>query len=152
MSRMKSRWGALVGAKIALLALIVIVTQLRGMSYTSLRDELRAHGASVREAGLGAQPFLGGVDYRLTVDGAGLDVFEYRIAAGASLDAARISSDGSTISAGIGPVGGGAAAVDFVAPPHWFHSGRVIVLYVGRDTGVLALLRSTLGAQFAGGY
>jgi hypothetical protein len=148
---MISRWKALVGAAVALAAVLAIATQLTAMSYASLRDELRAHGASVREDGPGSQPFLGGADHRLTVDGAGVDVFEYRATAGAGLDAARISPDGATINKGLGPFGGGAAAVDFVAPPHWFHSGRVIVLYVGRDNSVLTLLRATLGAQFAGG-
>ncbi len=148
---MNTRWKALVGAAVALAAVLAIVTQLTAMSYASLRDELRAHGASVRENGLGSQPFLGGTDHRLTVDGASVDVFEYQTTAGASLDAARISPDGSTITKGLGPLGGGAAAVDFIAPPHWFHSGRLIVLYVGRDSGALALLRATLGTQLAGG-
>lgn len=148
---MITRWKALVGAAVALAAVLAIATQLTAMSYASLRDELRAHGASVREDGLGSQPFLGGADHRLTVDSAGIDVFEYRTTAGASLDAARISPDGSTINKEPGPLGGGAAAVDFIAPPHWFHSGRVIALYVGRDSDILALLRATLGAQFAGG-
>ena len=148
---MNRRWWTLIGAVIALVATLTLVTQLAGMSYTNLRDDLRARGASVQENGLGAQPFLAGTDHRLTVDGAGVDVFEYRTTAEASLDAARISSDGSTINRGFGSLGGGAATVDFIAPPHWFHSGRVIALYVGRDSGILALLHAALGDQFAGG-
>lgn len=140
-----------VALAIALVTVVALVDQLGGMSYSVLRDDLRSRGAKVQEQGLGLGPFLNGTDHRLKVNGAGVDVFEYRTTAGASLDAARISTDGSTINAGLGPLGGSAAAVDFIAPPHWFHSGRVIVLYVGRDTGMLALLRATLGAPFAGG-
>jgi hypothetical protein len=40
--------------------------------------------------------------------------------------------------------------VDWVAPPHFFLKGRVLVLYVGSDPAVLAALRAVLGAQVAG--
>ena len=140
-----------VGLALALIGAVALATQLTGMSYAGLRDALRAQGANVQENGLGSQPFLNGADRRLVVNGAGVDVFEYSTTAGASLDAARISRDGSTIGAGFGPLGGSAAMVDFIAPPHWFHAGRVIVLYVGRDSGVLAALTAPLGPPFAGG-
>jgi hypothetical protein len=141
----------LLGAGLALLLIagIVLATQLGATSYADLRDALGAHGASVREDGVGSDPFLGGVDHRLTVNGAGVDVFEYRTTLGASLDAAGISSDGSTISHRFGPFGS-AAVIDYVAPPHWFRSGRVLVRYVGRDESIQALLRGVLGDQFAG--
>jgi hypothetical protein len=143
----------LIGAGGVLVALLVValVTQLTAASYTSVRDALRTHGASVQENGLGSQPFLNGTDHRLTVNGTGIDVFEYRTTLGASLDAGRISRDGSTFSSGFGPLGGQAATVDYVAPPHWFHAGRVLVLYVGQDPSILRLLQAVLGTQFAGG-
>jgi hypothetical protein len=139
------------GAVVAVLMVIALVTQLAAMSYDGLIAALRAHGATVQENGPGSQPFLNGMDHRLMVNGAGIDVFEYRTTLGASLDAARISSDGSTIGGGFGPFGSSAAAVDFIGPPHWFHAGRVLVLYVGQESIVLSLLRTVLGAPFAGG-
>jgi hypothetical protein len=139
------------GAVVIALLVVAFATQLTTASYTSVRDALRAHGATVQENGLGSQPFLNGTDHRLTVNGAGIDVFEYRSTLGASLDARRISSDGSTFSSSFGPLGGQAATVDYLASPHWFHTGRVIVLYVGQDASILGLLQTVLGKQFAGG-
>lgn len=147
---MRRRWWAIIGGALALIVALALAFQLTGMSYSTFRDDLRARGAAVQEQGRGSQPFLNGADHRLTVNGAVVDAFEYSTVVGASLDAARISRDGSTINPGVGPLGGSATIVDFIAPPHWFQSGRIIVLYVGRDNNVLTLLRAALGAQFAG--
>jgi hypothetical protein len=136
---------------VAVLGAIVLATQLSATSYTDVRDALRTQGARVDEDGLGTQPFLGGTDHCLRVNGVGVDVFEYRTTLGASLDAQRISADGSTIGPAFGPFGGAAATIDFVALPHWYHAGRVLALYVGRDDITLALLGSALGAPFAEG-
>lgn len=142
----------LIGAAVVLLVALGVglFTQFSAMSYGGLRDVLHAQGATVQDDGLGAQPFLGGADHRLIVNGAGVDVFEYRTAVGAWLDARNISRDGTTITGGVGPFGRSAASVDFIAPPHWFHAGRMIVLYVGRDASLLALLANPLGPPFAG--
>jgi hypothetical protein len=147
----RRQW-ALLGLILIVVAILVAVAiiQVTATSYATVVAALRAHGASVQEDGLGTQPFLGGTDHRLTVNGAGIDVFEYRTAIGSSIDASHISADGSTISSGLGPVHT-STTVDFIAPPHWFHTGRVIVLYVGRDSEILTLLRSVLGAQLVGG-
>lgn len=151
---MTSRRKVLLGSALVLLLMVVaaiaVVIQVSATSYADVRDTLRGRGAQVQEDGIGTDTFLGGVDHRLTVNAAGVDVFEYRTALGASLDAASISPDGSTISRRFGPFGS-TTIIDYVAPPHWFHVGRVLVRYVGRDDNVLALLRAVLGAQFAGG-
>jgi hypothetical protein len=141
-----------VGVGVGLLILLsaVLYTQLTALSYDGLKSALRAHGAAVQDDGLGSQPFLAGTDRRLRVNGVGVDVFEYRTTFEASYDASRISADGSTFRGGLGPLGGQAAAVEFIAPPHWFRSGRVVVLYVGQQGDLLALLRQVLGPQFVG--
>jgi hypothetical protein len=148
---MRRRWKVLIGTGVALLVLasILLVTQLGATSYTSLQTALRAHGASVQDDGQGSEPFLTGTDHRLIVNGVGIDVFEYPTTFGASLDGSHISSDGATISVHNGPFGS-VTTVDFVAPPHWFRAGRVIVLYVGQSTALLNLLQAVLGPQFAG--
>lgn len=38
----------------------------------------------------------------------------------------------------------------WVAPPHFFQEGRVLVLYAGTDQTVLSILTELLGPQFAG--
>ena len=40
--------------------------------------------------------------------------------------------------------------ISWIAPPHFFRKERVIVLYLGTDAKVLAVLTELLGAQFAG--
>jgi len=56
-------------------------------------------------------------------------------------DAAQVASDGGSI---------GTSMVTWVEPPHFFKSGRVLVLYVGEDKAVIDLLKGPLGEQFAG--
>ena len=56
--------------------------------------------------------------------------------------AATVSPDGSTINGRV---------IDWPATPHFFTSGRVIVLYLGNNTQVLLAISDVMGAQFAGG-
>ncbi len=42
------------------------------------------------------------------------------------------------------------AQINWIAPPHFFHKERIIVIYLGNDTNALALFTQLLGAQFAG--
>ena len=109
--------------------------------YISLVDGLRAAGALVVPEGEVSQPFFAVVGYALRVTDATVQVFEYEDEAAAQAEAGRVSPDGSSI---------GTTAVLWVAPPHFFASGRVLVLYLGDDPGVLDLLQSVLGPQFAG--
>jgi hypothetical protein len=82
-----------------------------------------------------------------------VDVFEYRTTVEASLDAGRVSADGSTISPGVAR-SAGLVQLSTLSRRRIGSTpaaaGRVLVLYVGRDDGVLAPLRTTLGGQFAG--
>ena len=41
--------------------------------------------------------------------------------------------------------------VGWLAPPHFYKAGKVIVIYVGRDSGVMSVLQEAMGSQFAGG-
>jgi len=44
----------------------------------------------------------------------------------------------------------GTAMVTWVASPHFYMSGTLIVLYVGDDAALQTLLEEALGPQFAG--
>ena len=114
----------------------------------SLIDALRSKNVTVDISGTVSQPFLSpqsGTTVRLSggplTTPADAQLSEYGSASAASADAKRISPDG---------FGVGATHVDWVAPPHFFLKGRVMVLYVGSDPAVLSLLQSLLGLQFAG--
>jgi hypothetical protein len=140
-------------------ALLVIVmgagyglyTQATAFSYQDLLTALAARGASVQEHGAASTLTFQGRGHALTVNGATVDAYEYSAPAVAQLDAARVSSDGATFRGGAWPFGGSAVTVDWIAPPHDYRRGRVIVMYIGEDGAITRLLSAVLGPQFAGG-
>ncbi len=109
--------------------------------YISLIDNLRAAGASVEPAGEVMQPFFSVKGQSITVNGGNVQVFEYADVAAADTEAALVSPDGSSI---------GTSMPAWVATPHFYKTGRLIVLYVGDDTAVINVLETVLGQQFAG--
>jgi hypothetical protein len=103
---------------------------------------------TVDVSGTIAQPFLhpdSGTTVQLSggtlAAPADLQLFEYGSSAAAGADAHQIRADGS---------GTATTTVDWVAPPHFFLKGRVLVIYVGKDPATINLLTSVLGTQFAG--
>lgn len=109
--------------------------------YVSLFDNLRAAGAAVEPAGDISQPFFSVKGNVITVNGGDVQVFEYTDAAAADTEAALVSPDGSSI---------GTTMVSWVAAPHFYKTGKLIVLYVGDNTAVINVLEAVLGSQFAG--
>jgi len=71
-----------------------------------------------------------------------LQVFEYATPSAAAADASRVSDDGNTI---------GTSKPTWMGTPHFFKSGKVMVLYLGRNQTIVDLLRTVLSNQFAGG-
>jgi hypothetical protein len=78
---------------------------------------------------------------RLTAAGENVYVFEFADAAAAATSASRFSGDGSTV---------GMTHVDWIAAPHFYRSGTLVVLYVGSTHALLDALEQRLGPQFAG--
>lgn len=109
--------------------------------YVSLVDHLRSAGATVVPTGSVTQPFFSVPGLVITVNGEQVQIYEYANDDGANTDAARISPDGGTI---------GNSMVDWVASPHFYKVGQLIVLYVGTNKAVTHVLEMTLGPQFAG--
>lgn len=139
------RWKRIaLGLALALAALFTLgaYSQVSAMSADGLVTRLRAAGATVTvEETVNDPVFAGAAGRRLSVNGVSINVYEYPTTAQLALTAARTSPDGSTV---------GNTQVDWVAPPHLFKSGRILVLYVGTDPTTLHLLTDTLGPQFAG--
>ena len=108
---------------------------------TALATQLRASGLAVQAGGDVDQPFFPVKGQILAAGPEQIQVFTFASPETAASAAATVSADGSQI---------GTSIVSWVAPPHFFRSGKLIVLYVGRDAPTLAALRTTLGAQFAG--
>ena len=78
----------------------------------------------------------------MTVNGEDVQAFEFASAEEADTAAETVSADGSSI---------GTSMVGWVAPPHFYKAGKLIVIYVGSDSDVINALREAMGSQFAGG-
>lgn len=107
----------------------------------SLIDALRADGHKVEPKEVVQQPFFSVPGNTLDVDGQTVQVFDYADEAGAAADAAKIQPDGTVPQ----------TMVNWIGTPHFYRAGRVIVLYVGSDAGVLGALMKAAGAPFAEG-
>ena len=110
--------------------------------YVSLVDTLRAAGATVDASGTVSQPFFAPQGQILTVNGEDVQAFEFPSTEEANAVAETVSADGSSI---------GTSMVGWVAPPHFYKTGKLIVIYVGSDGGVISALQAAMGSQFAGG-
>ena len=78
----------------------------------------------------------------MKINGEAVQIFEYSTPSAANADAKLVSADGTTI---------GISKPTWMAPPYFFKSGKLIVLYVGGNQTIVELLRTALGNQFAGG-
>ena len=114
------------------------------MDYAGLVEKLRGQGARIEstEASEVSQPFFSAKGKVVKVTGEDVQVFEYASSAAAEKQAARVAPDGSSVAT---------TQVTWVASPHFFKSGKLVVLYVGDSQAVLKALEEVLGRQFAGG-
>jgi hypothetical protein len=111
------------------------------VDYVSLVDALRAASASVEPADKITQEFFSPTGQIIKVNGADVQVFEYPDEAAAEAEAAQVAPDGGSI---------GTTMVMWMDAPHFYKTGKLIVLYVGSDTAITGLLEPVLGQQFAG--
>jgi len=70
-----------------------------------------------------------------------VQVFAYSSAQTAERESKRVGGQGSSA---------GTIMPMWVAAPHFYKSGRLIVLYVGEDASAVKALETALGPQFAG--
>jgi hypothetical protein len=70
-----------------------------------------------------------------------IQVYDYRDPAMTTSDVARIGPGGQVA----------AMLVEWPAPPYFFRSGSVLVIYVGSEQRIVDLLSDMLGPPFAGG-
>lgn len=110
--------------------------------YVSLIDNLRAEGATVEPVGEVEQVFFSVKGQSIKVNSADVQVFEYADTSAAETDAALVAPDGGSI---------GTTMVTWVAVPHFYRTGKIIVLYVGTDPALIGTLEKVMGPQFAGG-
>jgi hypothetical protein len=109
--------------------------------YASLAASLRAAGARVKSGAMVDQPFFPVSGRLIEVHGEDVQVFQFADAAEAKAQAARVSPTGTAI---------GTTKVQWIGPPHFYRTDRLLVLYVGDSERVLKALEIVLGSQFAG--
>ena len=107
----------------------------------SLVAALGESGAEVHPVGVVSQPFFTVQGQLFNVDGEEIQVFEFASADEADTVALTVSADGSSV---------GTSVINWVAPPHFYKAGQLIVIYVGSDSGVIGALQEAMGPQFAG--
>jgi len=108
---------------------------------TSFVAALDALGAQVQVVDRVSQPFFSPEGVIVTVAGKNVQIFEYASAAAMEGEAFQVAADGKSV---------GTSTVNWVGAPHFYKSGRIIVIYTGDDAGVLSLLSRAMGPQFAG--
>jgi hypothetical protein len=105
----------------------------------SFIDALRKAGFNVTPGSAMTQPFLSIGGQTLAVNTESVQVYEYADEAAATRDASKIQPD-ATIAG---------TSVMWVAQPHFYRAGKLIVLYVGTNAALLTGLDSVLGKPFA---
>lgn len=109
--------------------------------YKTLVTRLTAEGAVIEEGDEISQPFFSVPAKTATINGEDLQVFEYLSEKTIDEDASAVSSSGSTI---------GTNMVSWIQPPHFYKSGKIIVIYLGSNRDIMNILEDILGTQFAG--
>ncbi len=114
--------------------------------YSSFIGNLKAAGFTVREGERteGDQLFRAG--QRVFIDGARISTYEFPTEKALVEWRSSVSQDGYSIPTR----GGGVAMVEWVAPPHFYDAGTLLVLYFGDRPVILDGLAYLLGPQFAG--
>lgn len=107
-----------------------------------LLSALAAQGAQVEETpGRVVKPYLSMPGVVLRVDGQPLQVFQYPDAAALAADVAGLAPNASSIDG---------RPLAWPAAPHFWRQGGLLALAVTDDQGLVELISSVLGAQFAG--
>ena len=108
---------------------------------SSLLAALEAAGAKVEIGDSITQEFFSPEGHTVKVNGADLQVFEYENAEAMEKEASQVAPDGGSI---------GTSMLTWIDTPHFYNTGRIIVLYLGNDQALLDLLNKVIGPQFAG--
>jgi ABC-type oligopeptide transport system substrate-binding subunit len=120
------------------------------MDYKTLLKTLQAHDTTVVPDGDVSQSFMNAQQGHIVkIQGEQIQVYEYVSASDANTQTSHMSPDGSTFTFKT-LTGTHGTAVDWIAPPHFYKQGRVIVLYVGRNNSIMQTLTKVVGKQFAG--
>jgi len=112
--------------------------------YSTLLRYLRDSGAAIEEKGE-IHDFFDVEGRRVAVNETTIVVYEYDNAEAMEAEAGCVSPGGFGITKE-----NSATCVGWIAPPHFYKAGRIIVFYCGDNDSIISLLENALGKQFAG--
>ncbi len=123
---------------------------LTGYTFNNFVNDLRGQGVIVEVV---SEP---PTDFRwfpvpprdILVNSQTITVFEFQDSQQALKAALAVSPRGDQIAPLPGTQG---KFLEWIAPPHWYRKGQLIVLYQADDASVKRALQNLLGQQFAGG-
>ena len=128
-------------------------TETTDTNYASLVQKLREAGTTVEFVSdiRHPEPIFPATSKSISINDEPAQVYEFQDEATAQTEARNVWPDGSTI--GPQPPEGNPGMIvsfNWIAPPHWYQSGKLIVIYLGENQSIMELLESLLGTQFAG--
>ena len=118
--------------------------------HDSLVSHLEGAGFKIEAAGELKEPYFSVIGRALLMDDRLITVFEFPDADAAARETSGFSPDAAAIEI----ASNGAVSVTsplWSGSPHFFRSGKLVVLYVGHETQMVEALEAVLGPQFAGG-
>ena len=120
--------------------------------YSTLLHYLRDSGASVVEEGKLSWSFFydDAEGRKVAVNESNIEVYEYANAGAMEAEASCVSPDGFGITQELGDGRWSGKQVGWIALPHFYKAGRIIVFYCGDNDSIISLLENGLGTQFAG--
>ena len=110
--------------------------------YDSFLANLKSTRISVETGERVSQPFFIPHGQVIKLNGEDVQVFEYVSEEEAIKEAMQVSADGSSV---------GTSMITWIDTPHFYQSGKIVVLYVGNTPEMIETLLEVLGPQFAGG-
>jgi hypothetical protein len=125
-----------------ILSVIGNLTEKEIFNINRFVDELESLGTKIEIGGIITQPFFTPQGQIIKLHGEDVQVFEYGNEGMANDEAMLVSADGSSV---------GTSMITWIDAPHFYQAGKIIVLYVGKNTQVIDTLNELLGNQFAGG-
>ena len=118
-----------------------VIPSYKGDGSGFIVQNLTSKGFSVKFSGTVEQPFVDVKGRAFAVDNGSIQIFEFKTAGDADAFASTVSPDGTKV---------GNTFVTWIAQPHFYKSGTLVVIYLGNDAKVAEALESVLGKQFAG--
>ena len=107
-----------------------------------LIETLRAEGLTVEKAGEIDQPFFSVKGQIIQVNGNTLQVFEYDDLPTTMREAALVSPNATLV---------GNTQVEWIDTPHFYHNGKMIIIYLGNDEEIKQIFNNKIGYTFARG-